>query len=100
LISSVRRTAQPALPASLLIHALYCCILSSTSAYGATVIETENARPGDPGWVLTDPALHEIEGYASATSINRGETIRFFISTDDPAYTIGWVGTEEPGHGW
>ena len=47
--------------------------------------------------MLTDPALHEIEGYASATSINRGETIRFFISTGDPAYTIdiyrmGWYG--------
>jgi hypothetical protein len=65
--------------------------------YGATVIETENARPGDPGWVLTDPADHEIEGYASATSVNRGERIRFFISTVDPHYTIdiyrmGWYG--------
>ena len=65
--------------------------------YGATVIETENARLGDPGWVLTDPADHEIEGYASATSVNRGETIRFFISTVDPHYTIdiyrmGWYG--------
>jgi hypothetical protein len=57
----------------------------------------ENTRPGDPTWVLTNPADHEIEGYASETSVNRGETITFFISTIDASYTIeiyrlGWYG--------
>ena len=47
---------------------------------------------------LTDPALNqEIEGYASATSVNRGEEIRLYVNTSEPAYTIevlrlGWYG--------
>lgn len=43
---------------------------------------------------------HEIEGYASATSINRGETINFYVNTSSPTYDLyvyrmGWYG----GHG-
>jgi hypothetical protein len=45
---------------------------------------------------LSDPATNrEIEGYASAASVNRGEDIRLFVSTSEPTYTIealrlGW----------
>ena len=72
-------------------------LVSATPADSASPIETENARPGDRTWVLTDPADHEIEGYASATSINRGEAIRFFVNTVDPSFSIdiyrmGWYG--------
>ena len=65
---------------------------------GDDTIALENAKPGDPSWVLTNPALqHEIEGYASATSVNRGGTISFFVNTQDPSYTLeiyrmGWYG--------
>ena len=76
-----------------------CCILlfCPLPVFSASPVETENTRAGDPTWVLTDPADHEIEGYASATSVNRGETIRFFINTIDRWYTIeiyrmGWYG--------
>jgi len=60
-------------------------------------IVLENARPGDPSWVLTDPADHEVEGYASATSINRGEPLRLYIHTTDQTvalavYRMGWYG--------
>ncbi len=60
-------------------------------------VATENARPGDPSWPLTNPADREIEGYASATSINRGESIQLFVHTTDPAYSLtifrmGWYG--------
>lgn len=60
-------------------------------------IAQENSRPGDPGWVLTDPADHEIEGYASATSINRGQLLRLYVHTVDPQFTLsiyrmGWYG--------
>ena len=61
-------------------------------------IVIENAKPGDPSWELIAPALKgEIEGYASATSINRGQQIIFFVNTADPSYTIqffrmGWYG--------
>lgn len=97
--SSARRTAYLIGPRAFLIPVLCFLILSidSAPAHSATVIERENMRPGDAGWELADPANHEIEGYASATSVNRGETISFFISTDDPSYTIniyrmGWYG--------
>lgn len=59
-------------------------------------ITAENNRTGTEEWRLTNPAMHrEIEGYASATSVNRGEAIRLYVNTDDPAYTLevfrmGW----------
>jgi hypothetical protein len=56
----------------------------------------ENAKPGDGDWRLT--ALSDtptVEGYASATSVNRGDTIRFFVSSAAPTYRmtiyrLGW----------
>lgn len=61
-------------------------------------IVVENMKPGDPSWKLTNAAQnHEIEGYASATSVNRGDTIKFFVNTIDSSYTLaiyrmGWYG--------
>ncbi len=61
-------------------------------------ITLENAKSGDAAWKLTDPANnHEIEGFASATSVNRGEDISFFVNTEDSSYTMeifrmGWYG--------
>jgi hypothetical protein len=58
----------------------------------------ENERQGSVEWEITSPALaREIEGYASRTSINRGDAIDLFVSTLDPSYTIdvfrmGWYG--------
>jgi hypothetical protein len=70
---------------------------------------TENVNvPQDPAMTggpqvaqalqLTDPATNrEIEGYASATSVNRGGNISLFVNTAEPTYTIevlrlGWYG--------
>ncbi len=71
------------------------CLRSRASA--ASRIAEENARPGDASWVLTNPADHEIEGFASATSINRGESLRLYVNTVDPSFTLriyrmGWYG--------
>jgi hypothetical protein len=61
-------------------------------------VQAENLKQGDRNWVLTNPAYnHEIEGYASATSVNRGGSIAFFVNTTDPEYTLdvyrmGWYG--------
>lgn len=61
-------------------------------------IVEENMKTGDPSWKLANAATnHEIEGFASATSANRGETISFFVNTPDSAYTLaiyrmGWYG--------
>jgi hypothetical protein len=54
-----------------------------------TVISLENAKPGTTQWKLSDPALaHEIEGYASLTSVNKGDSIDFFVNTSAASYNI------------
>jgi hypothetical protein len=60
-------------------------------------VQTENAQSGSTDWALTNPATNrEIEGYASLTSVNRGNTINFFVSTSGPytidIYRMGWYG--------
>ncbi len=61
-------------------------------------IQIENAKTDTTGWQLTNPATnHEIEGYASATSVDRGGQIQFFVNTVDSSYTLqvfplGWYG--------
>jgi len=58
----------------------------------------ENQKPGTPDWELTDPAeAREIEGYASATSVNGGDPIELFVHTTAARYVIdvfrmGWYG--------
>src|SRR5689334_14266296 len=64
----------------------------------ANVITDENAQPGTTAWQLTNPATgREIEGFASATSVNKGNAISFFVSTGDASfnleiYRMGWYG--------
>lgn len=51
---------------------------------------------GTSGWMLSCPAmLQEIEGYASATSVNTGEEIKLYVNTQATyftleAYRMGW----------
>jgi len=58
----------------------------------------ENAKSGTTSWILTNPAANqEIEGYASATSVNRGGQIHFYVNTTASSFTItvyrmGWYG--------
>lgn len=62
-------------------------------------IEAENKQSGSPNWVITksgDDTLLQIKGYASATSVNKGEPINLHVSVN-PAqdyameiYRIGW----------
>lgn len=59
-------------------------------------IGDENAKPGSTAWRITNPAKqNEIEGFASLTSVDRGDDISLFVSSSDPTYTIevfrmGW----------
>ena len=61
-------------------------------------IQVENARLGTTDWQLSNPAENqEIEGYASAASVNRGDQISFYVRTISPTFTIaiyrlGWYG--------
>ena len=64
---------------------IICSMLMPSYAIG-NPIQDENAKPGTSAWQLSDPAPnHEIEGYASLTSVNRGGTIRLFVNTSDPS---------------
>jgi len=82
-----------------------CCALLEVFApaalHGAvdanlSPIHMENQKPGTTDWVLTRPALHrEIEGYASLTSVNRGDRLDLFVNTAADFYTLriyrmGW----------
>ncbi len=58
----------------------------------------ESASSATTALQLTNPAANgEIEGYASAVSLNRGEDIKLYVNTKEPTYTIeilriGWYG--------
>lgn len=59
-------------------------------------IWSENQKAGSTSWKLDKAAANrEIEGYASKCSINKGESILFFINTASPSfsfsvYRMGW----------
>jgi hypothetical protein len=68
------------------------------STGGPNPIVVENARAGTGDWLLGNSSTnHEIEGYSSVTSVPRGGTISFYVSCQEPSYTIqifrlGWYG--------
>ena len=82
--------------------ALAGLIAFTLPAWAQNVIRIENAKTAGvtAAWQIPDAdyaSNQEIEGYASATSVNRGESINLYIRTSDPAYTIniyriGWYG--------
>ncbi|HVW87059.1 MAG TPA: N,N-dimethylformamidase beta subunit family domain-containing protein, partial [Bryobacteraceae bacterium] len=78
--------------------ALAWLLLAASTLAAQNPIQIENSKTGSPDWQLTNPATnHEIEGYASLTSVNRGGQISFFVNTADATYTLdvfrmGWYG--------
>lgn len=76
---------------------LTALLFVATTAFAANPIQIENGKAGDPNWAASPEARDQIEGYASATSVDRGDTINLYVRTDEPAYTIeiyrfGWYG--------
>ena len=73
-------------------------VLLSAHAFGSNPIQSENAKLGTTAWQISKGATnHQIEGYASATSVNRGGSISLFTNTTDSSYSIeifrmGWYG--------
>jgi hypothetical protein len=76
---------------------------TGTEPLTVTVVENtnnqvalENRLPGTSTWRLDNPAeSRQIEGFSSATSVNRGETIALFVNTAAPDYELevfrmGW----------
>jgi hypothetical protein len=70
--------------------------VSPAPAAQPTAAEMESGGPAVAAIQLTNPATNsEIEGYASAVSVNRGEDIKLFVNTKEPSYTlevfrVGW----------
>jgi hypothetical protein len=92
-MNAMMRISRRCLPA---IFFVFGWSLLSANLHAANATQTENAKPGSADWQLTNPATnHEIEGYASLTSVNRGRQIDFFVNTADPTFTLeffrmGW----------
>jgi hypothetical protein len=59
-------------------------------------VAVENRLPGTSAWRLTNPAeSRQIEGFASATSVNRGDPIALFVNTSAATFQLevfrmGW----------
>jgi hypothetical protein len=79
-----------------------------THAAGSNPIVTENQQPGSTGWQFDNfnkATKHEIEGYASLTSVNQGGQINLMVSLSASAqytmdfYRIGYYphGTNPDG---
>ena len=66
--------------------------------YYRNTVFLENQKPGENTWYLSHANVgHTIEGFASATSVNRGQTIKLYVNTTQPTYTMdiyrmGWYG--------
>jgi len=95
---NLRKPAPLLLP--LLLVALALFTGPSRRAYAAdNPIVIENQQPGSSGWQLRNwasDAPGQIKGYASATSVNKGTPITFYV-TVNPAqtftidvYRVGW----------
>jgi hypothetical protein len=87
LVSLALLTALPRAPAVLPVHA------------ASNAIQLENSLPGDQTWNWFNPPVADdtLSGYGSKTSVNHGESIDFFVTTNEPSFSIdiyrtGWYG--------
>jgi Calx-beta domain len=88
----------------------------SINVFAADSVAAENKKTGTTTWQITNPALASgiintgtancsagacfsqavIEGFASATSVNQGQTIKLFVKSGEPyfikIYRMGWYG--------
>jgi len=77
----------------------------STALGAANPIVSENLQPGTDAWQIpsagasvADDTLNQIKGYASTASVNKGQSVTFYV-TVNPAqsftldvYRMGWYG--------
>src|SRR4051794_3379650 len=94
------RRTRMSFPAATLVALLAALVLGSLNAAGAAAatnpIVAENAHAGTTAWRLqqngrrvADDATGQIKGYASATSVNKGESLTFKVSVNPvQQYTI------------
>ena len=87
---SLLRCAYAALLVAALIVLAPIAAVPSRTVAATNYIQIENAKAGTSAWRLTNPGYNSgtIEGYASATSVNRGEQIRLYVNTREPGYSM------------
>jgi len=72
--------------------------MTATNSVLPSVQAAESTGPAESALQIMNPATNgEIEGYASAPSLNRGDDIKLYVNTKEPSYTIevlrvGWYG--------
>ncbi len=84
---------------SILFMVMLGIFFASVSWSRENPIVNENGMPGTFGWKITKPANDlnlQIKGYASATSVNKGQAIDFFVTSKlaqdytIEIYRMGW----------
>jgi N,N-dimethylformamidase beta subunit-like, C-terminal len=93
------------LPLGLVLAAFFLGLVLAPAALAANPITIENANPGTTTWQLgqagfqtADDATGQIKGYASNTSVNKGENLTFYITVNPvqtytiDIYRMGWYG--------
>ena len=70
--------------------AVALAVIGALGQTAPNAVQAENARPGTNAWLITHPAsaADQIEGYASASSVNRGGQVTFYVNTADPSYSL------------
>ena len=63
-------------------------LLTAVPAQADNPVQQENAKPGSTGWHLVNGRSTEIEGYASLTSVNIGQSIDFYVNTTASTFDI------------
>ncbi len=97
-----RRVSNLRLKVSLWLSAVFLFTAALQTAHaGQNPIITENSNPGTSEWHLSrwsSDTEMEIKGFASATSVNKGEEITFYVtvnpaqSYDIKVFRMGWYG--------
>ncbi|HKR64271.1 MAG TPA: N,N-dimethylformamidase beta subunit family domain-containing protein [Thermoanaerobaculia bacterium] len=78
--------------------AVLLLMCAAVEGAAGSLVRRENAKAGTSAWRLADIAREgEIEGYGSKVSVERGESIAFYVSTTDSSYRLevfrmGWYG--------
>ncbi len=109
LYASRRRGARLALLSALALAALASIVAPppvariATAEAGSNAIVVENRRPGTNAWRLgrsgffiANERAQQIKGYASPTSVGKGDLLRLYVSVNPPqsfdldVYRLGW----------
>src|ERR1044071_1759350 len=95
---SVRRSFRPV--AFLVFYAILFSFGVTTALAQSNPVVIENQATGTTAWQIGDKVATDghgqIKGYASSPSINKGESINFYVTTNPPqsytmdVYRIGW----------